>query len=73
MNTKFRLPSAVFLLTFSLLAIVQIKMDRPMILAGSFIEGAGWIEILLISLYGAFVALKMQDPEKTPHKLHVLL
>jgi polyferredoxin len=66
MNKKFRLPLAVFLLTFSLLAVVQIKLDRPMILAERFIEGAGWIEILLISIYGAFVAYKMQDPVNVP-------
>lgn len=67
MNTKFRLPLAVFLLTFILLATVQVKMDRPMILAERVIEGAGWIEILIISLYGAFVAFKMQDPANVPH------
>jgi polyferredoxin len=67
MNTRFRLPSAVFLLTFILLAIVQVKADRPMLLAERFIEGAGWIEILIISLYGAFVAFKMQDPVNVPH------
>ncbi|MBK9389736.1 MAG: 4Fe-4S binding protein [Bacteroidetes bacterium] len=67
MNTRFRLPSAVFLLTFLLLAIVQVKADRPMLLAERFIEGAGWIEISIISLYGAFVAFKMQDPVNVPH------
>lgn len=66
MSTKFRLPLAVFLLTLSLLAIVQVKVDKPMILAERFIEGAGWIEVLIISIYGAFVALKMQDPANVP-------
>ncbi len=66
MNSKFRLPAFVFFLTFSLLAIVQIKMDRPMILAERFIEGAGWLEIVIISLYGAIVAYKMQDPANVP-------
>jgi polyferredoxin len=45
---------------------VQIKVERPMLLAERFIEGAGWIEILLISIYGAFVAFKMQDPMNVP-------
>jgi ferredoxin-type protein NapH len=66
MNRKFILPASVFFLTFSLLAVVQIKMDRPMILAERFIEGAGWLEILLISLYGSVVAWKMQDPANVP-------
>ncbi len=66
MNREFRLPVIVFSLTFSLLAIVQIKVERPMILAERFIAGAGWIEIAVISLYGAIVAFKMQDPMKVP-------
>lgn len=66
MKSKYRLPAAVFLLTFSLLAIVQIKTERPMILAERFYEGAGWIEILIIALYGSFVAFKMQDPMNVP-------
>ena len=67
MNTKFRLPVSVFLLTFSLLAIVQIKTEKPMLLAERFYEGAGWIEIVIIALYGSFVAFKMQDPDNVPY------
>ena len=63
---KFRLPIVVFILTFILLAIVQIKLERPLILAERFLKGAGWIEILLISSYGAFVISKMQDPVNLP-------
>jgi hypothetical protein len=66
MNREFRLPAIVFSLTFLLLAIVQIKLERPMILAERFIEGAGWIEIAVISLYGAIVVFKMQDPINVP-------
>ncbi len=67
MKTKYRLPASVFLLTFLLLAIVQIKMERPMILAERFFEGAGWIEIAIIALYGSLVAFKMQDPDNVPY------
>jgi ferredoxin-type protein NapH len=63
---QYRLPLIVFTLTFLLLAFVQIKVERPMLLAERFIEGAGWIEILLISIYGAFVAFKMHDPMNVP-------
>jgi ferredoxin-type protein NapH len=63
---KFKLPASVFVLTFFLLAFVQIKVERPMMLAERFIPGAGWIEIFLISCYGAFVAFKMQDPVNVP-------
>jgi ferredoxin-type protein NapH len=63
---NFKLPASVFLLVFFLLAFVQIKVERPMILAERFIGGAGWIEIFLISCYGAFVAFRMQDPINVP-------
>jgi len=63
---QYKLPLIVFTLTYILLAFVQIKVERPMILAERFIEGAGWIEILLIAIYGAFVVFKMQDPMNVP-------
>ena len=67
MNIKsYKLPVTVFSLTFILLAFVQIKVERPMILAERFLKGSGWIEILLISFYGAFVIYKMQDPKNVP-------
>ncbi len=65
-NKQYKLPLIVFILTFTLLAFVQIKVERPMILAERFYEGAGWIEIFLISIYGAFVAFRMQDPLNVP-------
>jgi ferredoxin-type protein NapH len=63
---KYNIPFLVFILTFILLAFVQLKVARPMILAERFWKGAGWIEILLISLYGSFVANKMQYPVNVP-------
>jgi len=63
---QYRLPLIVFILTLVLLSFVQVKVERPMLLAERFFEGAGWIEIVLISLYGAFVAYKMQDPKNVP-------
>jgi polyferredoxin len=63
---QIKLPIIVFTLTFILLAFVQAKVERPMILAERFIDGAGWVEIIFISLYGAFVIYKMQDPVNVP-------
>ena len=60
------LPVSVFFLVLGLLAFVQIKLENPMILAERFIPGAGWAEIFLISLYGALVGYKMQDPANVP-------
>lgn len=56
------LPTAVFVFVFFLLAMVQLKVQRPMILMERFIPGAGWFEMILISIYGGYVAYKMQNP-----------
>jgi ferredoxin-type protein NapH len=66
MDKKYRLSLIVFLVTFGLLAFVQVKMAKPIILAERFIRGGGWIEILLISAYAAFVINKMKDPVNVP-------
>ena len=63
---KQQLPFAVFILTFIILAPIQLKVEKPMLLAERFIKGGGWAEILLISFYGAFVINKMQDPVNVP-------
>lgn len=63
---QYKLSIFVFFITFILLSFVQIKPERPMLLAERFIKGAGWIEIILISFYGAFVISKMQDPLNVP-------
>jgi ferredoxin-type protein NapH len=63
---QYRLPVIVFLVTFILLSFVQVKAGRPMLLAERFFKGSGWIEIFLISCYGAFVIYKMQDPKNVP-------
>jgi len=67
MRKKYGLPFAVFLFTFFILAMVQWKMaERPLLVAERFWQGAGWVQLTIISLYGAFVAFKMQDPKLVP-------
>jgi ferredoxin-type protein NapH len=67
MIKKYRLPAYVFLFSFFLLAMVQWKMtDRPILVAERFWPGAGWVQLTIIALYGAFVAFKMQDPKLAP-------
>jgi polyferredoxin len=64
---KLRLPIAVFLFVGLLLAMVQVKMTKnPLLLLERFFEGWGWIEVMAVSVYGAFVAYKMQDPVNVP-------
>jgi len=60
-----RLPAYAFLVTCVVLGFVQWKVDRPMMMAERFIHGAGWIEILLISLYAAWITNKMLDPAQS--------
>jgi ferredoxin len=62
---RYYLPIAVFAFTFLCLAFVQMKVSKPLILLERFYNGAGWLEILIISLYAAFVSFKMQDPVQT--------
>lgn len=66
-SKSYKLPIIVFLSAFTLLAFVQLKVEKPMILAERFFPGAGWIEIFIISCYGALVVFKMQDPKNVPH------
>lgn len=64
---QYKLPVAVFIFTFLFLSLVQIKMvSHPIILLERFIAGGGWVEIILIAFYGAFVAFKMQNPMNVP-------
>lgn len=63
----YKLPFSVFLATFILLSIVQLKMtENPILIAERFVKGLGWVQIFMISLYGSFVAFKMQKPQNVP-------
>ncbi len=57
---------AVAVFTILLLVIVQLKVENPMLLAERFFPGGGWIEILIVGLYGAIVAWKMIEPKNVP-------
>lgn len=62
-----QLPMSVFLFTYFLLAMVQWKMvENPILIAERFWQGAGWVQLTIISFYGAFVAYKMQDTKNVP-------
>ncbi len=57
--------AATFLLTFTLLAIVQLVVDIPMLLAERFVHGAGWIEVLLLASYASWLLGRLHDPRNT--------
>ncbi len=53
--------AGAFLLTAGLLAVVQLRVPRPMLLAERFLAGAGWLEVLALASYAAVVAEKLLD------------
>jgi polyferredoxin len=56
-----------FLLTAVLLGFVHWKVDYPiMLLAERFLPGTGWVEILLLAFYAAWITDKMLDIKKSP-------
>jgi ferredoxin-type protein NapH len=61
---RLRLPVGVFFFVLFLLIPVQLKVENPMLLLERFIQGGGWIEMVLIASYGAMVAYHMQDPSR---------
>jgi len=52
-------------LVFLILAMVQWKVKKPMLLLERFFEGGGWIGVILLSVYAAFLIFKMSDPLET--------
>jgi polyferredoxin len=54
-----------FLLTFVLLAIVQVVVDTPMMIAERFVPGAGWIEALMLASYASWLLRRLHDRRGT--------
>ncbi len=64
---RYQLPIYVFVFTLTILTFVQVKLDKnPLLLLERFFSGAGWLEILAIGFYAAFIAFKMQNPVNVP-------
>ena len=64
--------AAAFLLTASLLSVARAKASIPLLLADRFLStpkfpGAGWLEILALALYAAWLAGAFLDPERHKH------
>ncbi len=60
--SKYRLSFIAFFITAIILCMVQWKVSRPMLMAERFVEGAGWLQVLVMAGYAAWITLKMQDP-----------
>src|SRR5680860_1009392 len=59
-------PVSAFLLTAVILGIVQVVVDPPGLLLERFWEGGGWLELLVLSGYAAFLAGRLRDPSLRP-------
>jgi polyferredoxin len=56
---------AAALLTFGLLAFVQARVARPMLLAERLWAGAGWAQAALLAGYAGFLVSRMRDPRRS--------
>lgn len=59
MINKYKHAIIAFVFILFLLIPVHTQVERPMLLLERFFPGWGWIEILLLGFYGAFVTHKM--------------
>jgi len=55
----------VFLFVIFLLGMMELMMDDSMLVLDQFLPGAGWVQIILLAIYGAFLANKMQDASQS--------
>jgi ferredoxin-type protein NapH len=65
-RSKLILSFSVFIFIVTLLSVIQLKSEQPLLLAERFIRNGGWVELVIIGFYGAFVAWKMADPNNFP-------
>lgn len=56
--------AGAFALTVALLGLARAKTPFPVLLADRFLPGSGWLEILLLALYAAFIMGRMADPAR---------
>ncbi len=56
----------IFILTFTLLELLRVKVPLKLILLERFFPGQGIFETLLLSLYAVWIGKKMLDPATAP-------
>jgi polyferredoxin len=57
--------AAAFVLTFGLMAPVQLFVDPPVILAERIAPGLGWLEILLLATWAAWLTSRILDDRRS--------
>jgi ferredoxin-type protein NapH len=60
---RIQLSVLVFVIATGILSMVQLKVQKPMLLSERFFPGTGWIQIFFVGLYGALIIYKMYDPK----------
>ncbi|MEA1878039.1 MAG: 4Fe-4S binding protein [Bacteroidota bacterium] len=45
--------------------MMELMMDDSMLVLDQFLPGAGWVQIILLAIYGAFLVNKMQDASES--------
>ena len=59
------LPVGISIFIAFILSMMQIQLDESMLLFDRFFQGAGWIQIAILTVYGGFLGYKMQDAGKS--------
>lgn len=64
-RSKWATGLATFLLTAGVLSLARWKAPFPILLADRFLPGSGWIQILLLAIYGVLLVNKMAGRRDT--------
>jgi len=65
MQRRSKLAFFPFVITISLLFFVEWKVAMPMLLLERFLPGWGWIEIVVLGFYAAFLFTKLHDQKQS--------
>ena len=57
--------TAIFLLVFALLALVRHAVLGPMLILERLLPGTAWVEVLLLSVYGAWLGEKLMEVSRS--------
>lgn len=58
-------PVAAFLLTAATLGGLQHRLDFPLLLTERFLPGLGWLQVLVMGFYAAWLTEKFLEPSRT--------
>jgi polyferredoxin len=64
-QSKWAAALLTFLLTAGILSLARWKAPFPILLADRFLPGSGWIQILLLAIYGVLLINRMADRRDT--------